>query len=312
MDLFAEAVSVLQGMEDEKSVALRALAMAHQGYFMAWLGLSERGYELSKESVAILGSLDRPDALGFAYLSLDFNAYFLNRYTEDIEVANKILKIAAKIDEKWLLAFSLFVLSMAAVRKGDYAEARRLARSSLDLNLEIGNLIGSTWPLLALGHEATARGDHEGARGFFQRCLEVSQETGFRFAMQNSNKYLGRVALSMGDFTAAENYLVQSLRITREIGLLRDILNLIYEFACLRAAQGKPEGAVELLALILRHPASHQVRWLEGRIRDSAKSLLAELEGELPPQAYAAALERSQGLDLDGAIDRLVGARSRK
>lgn len=36
MELFAEAVRVLQGEEDEESVALRALAMAYQGYFMAF------------------------------------------------------------------------------------------------------------------------------------------------------------------------------------------------------------------------------------------------------------------------------------
>jgi hypothetical protein len=38
MELFGEAAKVLQGEEDEESVALRALAMAYQGYFMAFFG----------------------------------------------------------------------------------------------------------------------------------------------------------------------------------------------------------------------------------------------------------------------------------
>ena len=107
MELFAEAVSALQGEEDEESVALRALAMAFQGYFMAWLGLAEQGYELAKESVEILQQLNHPEALVFAYDSLVVNAYFLNRYTEEIKAVNKMLKIATEIDDKWLLTFAL-------------------------------------------------------------------------------------------------------------------------------------------------------------------------------------------------------------
>jgi predicted ATPase/DNA-binding CsgD family transcriptional regulator len=312
MELFAQAARVLKGEEDEETAALRALVMAHQAYFMAWLGLPDQGYELAKESVGILGQLNHPEALGFAYVSLDVIAYFLTRYTEDIKVANKMLKIATELNDKWLIAFSLFVVSMITLRKGDYPEARRLAESSLNLNEEIGNVIGSTWSLLALGHEAMARGEQEGARGFFLRCLKISEETGFRYAIQNSSKYLGKVALSMGKIAEAENYLLQSLRITKEIGLLRDKLNLLYEFACLRVAQNNSEQAAELLALVLQHPASHQVRWQEGRIRDSAKGLLSKLEHELPQETYTEALERGQELELDGIVDDLVDPKRRK
>ena len=45
---------------------------------------------------------------------------------------------------------------------------------------------------------------------------------------------------------------------------------------------------------------------LEGRIRDSAKVLLAELEDELPQETYTAALKRGQQLELDGVIADLV------
>ncbi len=54
MELFAEAVKALQGEVDDESEALRALAMAFQAYFMAWLGIPESGYELAGEGVEIL------------------------------------------------------------------------------------------------------------------------------------------------------------------------------------------------------------------------------------------------------------------
>jgi tetratricopeptide (TPR) repeat protein len=312
MELFAEAVSMLLGEEDEESAALKALAMAYQGYFMAWLGLSDQGYELANESVAVLQRFNHPEALAFAYDSLVVNAYFLNRFTEQIEASNKMLKIASENNDKWLLAIALFAASLSAFIQEDYAEARRLAESNLTLNEEIEDVIGSTMPLIVLGHVALARGEHEVARGFYLRCLKISEETGFHYARQTSSKYLGKVALSMRKTAEAEEYLVQSLIISKEIGFLRDIINLLYEFARLRVAKDNSDQAVELLAFVVQHPVSNESRLLEGRIRDSAKNLLAEIEHELPQETYTAALERGQELELDEVVADLVGPKRRK
>jgi predicted ATPase/DNA-binding CsgD family transcriptional regulator len=311
MELFTEVVSILQGEVDNESVALRALARAYQGYFMAWLGLAEQGYRLAKESVEILQQLNYPEALVFAYDSLSVNAYFLNRYTVELTTANKMVKIATEIDDKWLLGFALFAASMGALITENYPEARRLAESNLNLNEEIGDLVGSTMSLIVLGHVALARGEHEAAREFYLRCLKTSEQVGFHYSIQTSSKYLGKVALSVGKITEAENYLVQSLRITKEIGFVRDIINLFYEFARLRVAQENLKQAAELLTLVLQHPASHQNRWLEGRIRDSAKGLLSKLEGELSQETYTAALVRGQELELDEIMADLVKPKRR-
>lgn len=308
--LFAEAASVLQGEEDEEAVALRALSMVFQGYFMAWLGLNDRGYELAKESVKILGQLERPEALVFAYDTLGVNAYFLGLYTEEIKASDKMLAIAAEMGDKWLLAFTLFAVSMGALLKEDYAEARRLAESNLQLSEEIGDVIGSTMPLIVLGHAALAYGDNEVAKGFYLRCLEISKETGFHYGIQTSSKYLGKVTISIGEIAEAEKYLLQCLTITREVGFVRDIVNLLYEFARLRASQGRAEEAVSLLALVLQHPASHQTRMGEGRIRDSAKGLLTALENELPHETFAGALERGRELELDEVVLELISPKS--
>ncbi|MBE9473457.1 MAG: hypothetical protein IMY85_01100, partial [Chloroflexi bacterium] len=306
MELFAEAVNALQGVKDKESAPLRALAMAYQAYFMGWLGLSKQGYKLAEEGVAILLQLNNPEALVFAYDSLLLNAFFLSRYTEYVEAINKMVKISTEIGDKWLFAFTLFGASLGALNQEDYPEARRLAEINLNLNEEIGDVFGSTIPLIVLGHAALACGEPEKAKGFYLRCLKISQEIRFHFAIQTSSKYLGKVALSMGDISEAENYLLQSLIISKEIGFVRDIINLFYEFARLWVAQDNSEPAVELLAFVLQHPASYESRLLEGRIRDSAKDLLAEIEDELPYEIFTKAVERGQGLELEGIYLDLV------
>ena len=117
---------------------------------------------------------------------------------------------------------------------------------------------------------------------------------------------MAKVALSSNKIAEAEDYLFQCLRITSEIGLVRDRLNLLYDYACLLVAQGNPEKAIELLTLVLQHPASYQIRLGEGRIRDSAKSLLLKIKDKIAPLVYAAALERGQELSLDEVIAELV------
>ena len=308
MELFAEAAQALKEEQSEESQILYASALAYQGYFMSWLGLSDQGYELAIKSLKILEGTDHLEAMAFAYESLALNSYCLNKFMDEITGKNKMVQIATQIDDKWLIALANFEASMCALRNEDYEEAMRLAEYSLRLNEEIGNEIRSNLSLLALGHSSLALGNPERARACYQRILQISQEAEFLWGIEKSSKYLGKVALSQNKIAEANEYLIQSLRITNEIGLVRDILNLLYEYACLLVAQGDSESAAELLALILQHPASEQIRLGEGRIKDSVNRLLTKLEDELSPETYSTALKRGQELDIDVVITELINS----
>jgi len=312
MELFRETARVFRGVEGEKAAGVRALAMAFQAYFLPWLVISPRGYELANESVEILENLDHPEALVLAYNSLTMNAYMLNQYTEMSEASNKMIEVAAQIDDEWLNALTLFGASMVALIMDDPTEAKRLAESNLQISEKIGDAIGSTIPLFLLGHASLAHGENEKARRYYLRCLKIAEEVGFPYSMQTSSKYLGKVTISIGKNEEAEKYLRQSLTISHEIGFVRDIINLLYEFARLWAAQGKPEQAANLLGLVIDHPASGQTRWLEGRIKDNAKVLLNQIEEDLSKDAVTAALKEGREMDLDEVVGDLLGQKSRK
>jgi tetratricopeptide (TPR) repeat protein len=277
---------------------------------MAWLDLADQGYQLAKDGVAKLEQLDHPEALLLAYDSLLVNAYMVGRYLEEIEAGEKMLKIAAEIDDQWLSGFTFFAASMSLLVKQDYPEARRLAEKNLKLCEENGDVVGSTLPLIVLGHVAFAGEKYRAAREYYLRSLEISQQIGFPYATQNASKYLGKVAISIGKLGEAESYLLQSLVITNDNGFVRDIINLLTEFARLWMIQGDFVEATELLALVLKHPASQQTRMHEGRIRDSAKELLTEIEDRLPPETYTAAIERGKKLDLEAVVAGLIGLKS--
>ena len=64
------------------------------------------------------------------------------------------------------------------------------------------------------------------------------------------------------------------------------------------------------MGLVLQHPSSEHVRWMEGRISDSANDLLAELKNVLSPEAIAAALQRGRNLQLDDVVTELFGSQT--
>lgn len=307
MELFEEAAAAFQGDEAEDAIRMRAFSTALQAYFMAYLGLAQQGYEIAQKSMNILEKLDYPKAQALAYISFGLNAYFLRRYDEENVAAEKMLAAAVEAKDKWVLGFALFARSLAVAAKDDYVKAKELANWNLNLYQEIGDVIDSAMPLIVLGHTCLVIGEFEEARNYYLRSLKISQETDFPFAIQTSSKYLSRVTVSLGMLQEAERYILLSLRVTKEIGFVRDIVNLLYEYARLEVARANNENAVKLLALVIQHPASEQSRLIEGRIRDSAQTLLDKLEAELPQDVFNAALQRGYTLELEEVTDELLG-----
>jgi predicted ATPase/DNA-binding CsgD family transcriptional regulator len=306
-ELFRVAVNALSlGDTHEETESVKALALTHQGFFKTWLGFADEGYNLAKESVDILERLDHPFELALALSSLNLAADFLTRYDEGEKAARKMLSIATEQDDKWLVAFSLYKVSVANPSKQDYTEMRRVAQASMNLYEELGEAMVSILTLVTLGHAAFALGAHSHAREIYLRCLRMSEEVGYRWGTANACKYLGQMALSLNETEEAETYLLQSLKIADETGLGRDQVNLLCDLARVRMAENHLEGAVELLAIVLKQPASHLHRLGGGRVRDGAQELLDRLKAGLSSEIYDAAWERGSARKFDQVVSGLL------
>jgi predicted ATPase/DNA-binding CsgD family transcriptional regulator len=298
--LFGGAAAALAGREDDEGRAFRALAAAYQAWAMSYLDQAEQGYRLARESVATLRELERPDALVFALNSLMINGYFLVGWPGHREAIDEMLAAAERAGDPWRSTYALYAASLEALYRGDPPAARRFAEANLALDEAAGNRLGSTMPLIALGHVALVQGELARAQDHYRRTLVIARECGFYYGIQTGGKYLAKVTLSLGDIEQAEGYLMDCLAITREVGFTRDIVNLLGECARLRAAQGRWEQAVELLAVVLAHPVNAQ-RLVEGPIDANARTQLAELAAALPEDRYQAALARGRAMTLEEA-----------
>jgi tetratricopeptide (TPR) repeat protein len=306
MMLFKEAADTLEGLQDQESITIGYLLRACQSLFMCWLDLAQEGYELASVSAAKLEEADQPVAFILALYSLTINTYFLYLYEEEMEIANKVVRVASEMDDKWLLAFSLYAQGLTMIVREDFTKAREIAEENLALYEELGDIIGSSMPLIVLGHSALALDDLEKAREYYLRCLKISQDYDFHYSMQTASKYMAKVALYQGRLAEAEEYLHTSLKIANEIGFVRDMVNLILEYARLFVSKNDPENAISLLALVIKHPASDLYRMLYGRIRDNATELLESLKKEVSPAIFDKAVENGQNLDLDDVAVSLI------
>ena len=310
VELFRDGVVALTQIKgDAKTEAVRAVAMAFQGYFMSWEGLAGDGYKLIKESIQILERLDDPIGLAFAYNSMTLAAYYTDRTVEQRNAALHVLRFAESSDDKWLLGYGLWLASLAEFRMKNYQESKRLVDASLKVYEEIDNIIGLTACYTTLGQLAMNSGEYAEAKNYHTRSLQLAKISNFDWFASNAIKYLGENALLTNNTSEAEEYLVQSIKTAYDLGLERDIANLLYDFASLRAAQNRLEEGVELISLLLQQPASHLARSGGGLISDRAKAVLSELEKKLAQEKFEAALKRGESLDMDKVVLGLLGSK---
>src|SRR5512141_649079 len=88
----------------------------------------------------------------------------------------------------------------------------------------------------------------------------------------------GYNTLARGDDIDAQNSFIAVLRLVREGGFLPFALDALAGLASLQAKQGDVDHALELLLIVLNHPASLQ------ETKNRAEILRMELEARLTPQ----------------------------
>jgi tetratricopeptide (TPR) repeat protein len=304
--LFGEAASRFAGSSAPIDQAMYGLAMAYQGYFLSWLDISEEGYQITKRGVEILAAFDHPVELTLALDCQAVNAYFMGRISEMIACTERMLAISRQLDDQWLISFSLYAASLASIHEENYLQARQRAEEQLRICEHTEDAISSAYPLITLGHLAFADGDFHSARRYYRRCVRISSQIGVYYALQTSTKYLAKVHLNLGEYDDARKLLIQCLGMTYNIGFVRDVVNLYYEFARLRFALGHPLQAVELLSYVEKHPYSDTFRTIEGRIRDSARDLLARIETTVPADDFQSAIQSGQQLEMEQIYLSLV------
>jgi tetratricopeptide (TPR) repeat protein len=308
VELFRQAeANILELGSDEEKIVVTSQMMGASSWFISLLGNVEESNDMATKSVASLRQSQRRKELLIPYMGMAMSNVFLQQIEKVKEAAQESLNIAREINNEWWEAASLSWIGAANVAALTFDDAEYYAKAADKIMNEIGDPWLSFFPSQTLAQAATLQGDHVAAKERFQLALEAAQSINFKRGMAYTCGNLGGVCYSLGEYEEAERYHLQSLRIDQKIGQTREMLAEIYGVARAWAALGKESETIELLAVVLQHPASDQ-RFLTtpSTIKQDAEQLRAKLESELPPEEYESAWQRGETLELETVVADLL------
>jgi len=199
------------------------------------------------------------------------------------------------------MAIALNALGVVGLRAKTWEAARRYFEEAQTFFKATGNRAGVLMTLGNLGMVVSGLGQYVEAKQRYQEALTLSLEIGDRWMRGALLDSLGDVTYTLGDDTEAARNFGESLRLVLEVGAIPSALLALAGIAKFRVRAGNPDQALELLGLVLHHPAC------DDETRQRAEPLLAELRAVLPPEVVEAALERGRARTVEEVAAEILG-----
>jgi predicted ATPase/DNA-binding SARP family transcriptional activator len=299
---YQEALAIFKEAGDRRGIALSLGGLAGVARGQGEYGAAR---QLFQESLAIFKEIGNQKEIAFSLHALGYTAWMLGEYEVAKELYQQSLVLYREIGDQRGVADSLEYLGFNALYGfREYDEAKQLLQESLAIYEEIGDLYGMAVALQCLGDLADLLGEYAEATQLAQRSLELAKKWRDATHVLMCLRVLGRAACGLGDLEGARRYLHQALGHALEMALTeRAIPWVLASFdgiAMLLAGEGERERALEILTLVIHHPASMEAA------RDIAAPLVAKLEAELPPDVVAAASERGRAQGLEATVAELL------
>ncbi len=325
--LAREALTYYREQNDRWGVALMLSAFSRGAQ---WQGDISEARSLFQEALQIQREIGDDVNTARTLNWLGELAHHVGEYAEARQYYQDSLSISRELGDRWATSLSLDYSGYVARRMGDHAEARRLHQESLALSTEIGDQQGVAGSLDNLGLVAYDTGDYTEAQRLFEEGLALRRAAGEPSAFAISLEHVAGVALAVGDDARAEQALRESLSLAPDwayalirlgdlrlargnplealehyrralqiVSRQRDLpvtLDSLAGIAAVRAQTGDAARAVELLAFILKHPAS------EYATRTKARRLFDEVAAQLSPEVLAEAEARRRASTLEFVV----------
>jgi tetratricopeptide (TPR) repeat protein len=293
------------GVLKRSLVILRELGarreMAYALYYLGWtVPARGEGEPLFREGLHIFEDMGDRRGIALSLSGLGWVAWHQGKHEKVKQLFEQCLAISREVGNQRGMADPLYRLALDAAGLEESGEAKQMLMEGLAILREIGYLRRAENVLGDSSEMTSVLDEYAEAIQVAQESLVPAQELDNLLGMSRSFRVLGEAACGLGDFTGAREHFRKCLEAVATIRALYYLLLALVKTAALLAVEGEGERALELLTLVLHHPASWQ------RTRDRAASLVAELEAELPPAVAAAAWERGRARDLSATVAELL------
>jgi serine/threonine protein kinase/tetratricopeptide (TPR) repeat protein len=190
---------------------------------------------------------------------------------------------------------------IAHALSGDLVQAKNDFAAGVALARQTGDRAKIAQTLSNLGEVVRIQGQFAEARAVLDESLRISEEIGNRYSISNIHMNLGQVEVALGNDAAAHQHFYRALSIGREIAAIPIQLGAILGLIRSVAQTGQTEYALELLGMVIHHPA-----YSPDYDETLRQPFYEELKAKHPPEVTAAAIERGKALALEAAIERIL------
>ena len=301
-DLFTKSLCIFRRLGDVEGITIAA---AHLGHVLYRLGEYGPARQLLEESQEVGRKSRNPWCTAQALSNLGLVADTLGEHEEARRLLEESLALFRQIGNRRGIAKVLNNLGAEAHFLGNLEEAKRLYQECLGIYQEIGDRRGSAYALANLGYISMKRGEYTEAERLSLEGLTIFQEIGHRWGAASTLSNLGSIACAMGKYSTSWEYFREALGTAAELQAMPLVLEVLTGMARVLAREEKSQEALEVLAVVLRHPA------LDRETREQAERLLADLQVLLPPEAVVAALERGAEREIAQVLEKFLKPASR-
>jgi predicted ATPase/DNA-binding SARP family transcriptional activator len=288
-----------RALDDKRHVAG---ALENLAEVMNSTGERRAAKQLALESLAISRAIGDSSLIAHALDRLGFITFCLGEYAEAKAYYQEGLAIFKVIGHLYDHSMSLGGLGIVLWAEGA-AEARACYEQSIALFRKIGNRMRIVERLINLSNLASDEGAYDEAEQHAREGLVNARSLGTPLYESICLSCLARVASERGDFQRGKAHMVAALRIAVAAQISLAVIHELFSAAALlaREARAAPrhapaharcsQQALELLEIVMRHPATWQV------YVERARRLSDDLRRDLSPEAAEAAVARGRRLD---------------
>jgi predicted ATPase/class 3 adenylate cyclase len=261
----------------DKSGQVRALRTL--GFVHGRLGERNEALRRTEESLEVAREIGDRYRMAVALQNLgswNFAAANLDKATSQLEEA---LALWREIGNPAGVAFALAgYAGIVHYWNGRLREAVPLIEEAVALSREVGYVGGTNLAMITLARVRVVHEQYAEAHDLAQEALDAGITTGNYMTILFANEALGSALLGLNRLEDAKQCLRRALALATGMKIFPVIPNVLFWIAVVRAREGRPDSAVELLAATIDDPSAP--RWFAESmplIRETTESLRQRL-----------------------------------